>query len=211
MLYEDNDYLIHFGIKGQHWGIRRFQNEDGSLTPEGQRQREEQYRQSDFNRGADAIRAVGNAIKQRIASSNVTKTKSKKETKAQEKARKEKAKKIMIAAGAVTLAAVAAYGIHKRGQLKKSMILKSAGKDIDLSSRRKQHKYISSIKRNSRAAKKVLANEHKMARTDDKIAKAQRNLEKIKQLQEKQARQLGKATSRFDRSNSDLLKKYGIK
>ena len=28
-------YLIHHGIKGQKWGIRRFQNADGSLTAEG--------------------------------------------------------------------------------------------------------------------------------------------------------------------------------
>ena len=27
--------LYHHGIKGQKWGVRRFQNEDGSLTPEG--------------------------------------------------------------------------------------------------------------------------------------------------------------------------------
>lgn len=31
----DSGYLIHFGIKGQKWGVRRFQNEDGSLTEEG--------------------------------------------------------------------------------------------------------------------------------------------------------------------------------
>ena len=29
------DYLAHHGIKGQKWGIRRYQNEDGSLTAEG--------------------------------------------------------------------------------------------------------------------------------------------------------------------------------
>jgi len=28
-------YLVHHGIKGQRWGIRRYQNEDGSLTPAG--------------------------------------------------------------------------------------------------------------------------------------------------------------------------------
>lgn len=25
----------HYGIKGQKWGVRRFQNDDGSLTEEG--------------------------------------------------------------------------------------------------------------------------------------------------------------------------------
>lgn len=28
-------YLAHHGIKGQKWGIRRYQNSDGSLTAEG--------------------------------------------------------------------------------------------------------------------------------------------------------------------------------
>lgn len=31
----DEDFLAHFGIRGQKWGIRRYQNPDGSLTPEG--------------------------------------------------------------------------------------------------------------------------------------------------------------------------------
>lgn len=30
-------YLAHHGIKGQKWGIRRYQNEDGSLTEAGKR------------------------------------------------------------------------------------------------------------------------------------------------------------------------------
>lgn len=29
------EYIAHHGIKGQKWGIRRYQNPDGSLTPEG--------------------------------------------------------------------------------------------------------------------------------------------------------------------------------
>lgn len=42
MLYEDN-YLAHFGIKGQKWGLRRFQKLDGTLTEEGRAR----YRQPD--------------------------------------------------------------------------------------------------------------------------------------------------------------------
>ena len=30
-----DDYVVHHGILGQKWGIRRYQNADGSLTPEG--------------------------------------------------------------------------------------------------------------------------------------------------------------------------------
>lgn len=32
-----DDELAHFGTKGMHWGVRRYQNTDGSLTPEGKR------------------------------------------------------------------------------------------------------------------------------------------------------------------------------
>jgi predicted RNA-binding protein with PUA domain len=33
----DNNYLTHYGIKGMRWGVRRFQNEDGSLTRRGKK------------------------------------------------------------------------------------------------------------------------------------------------------------------------------
>ena len=43
LILEDNvnkpdllsDELTHYGVKDMHWGIRRYQNEDGTLTPLG--------------------------------------------------------------------------------------------------------------------------------------------------------------------------------
>lgn len=32
-------YLVHHGIKGQKWGVRRYQNEDGTYTEEGKKRR----------------------------------------------------------------------------------------------------------------------------------------------------------------------------
>lgn len=31
------NYLEHYGIKGMKWGVRRYQNKDGTLTAEGRK------------------------------------------------------------------------------------------------------------------------------------------------------------------------------
>ena len=33
------EIIYHHGIKGQKWGVRRYQNEDGTLTPAGKKRR----------------------------------------------------------------------------------------------------------------------------------------------------------------------------
>lgn len=32
-----SDYLVHYGVKGMKWGIRRYQRKDGTLTAAGKR------------------------------------------------------------------------------------------------------------------------------------------------------------------------------
>ena len=36
-----NQELYHYGVKGMKWGVRRYQNKDGSLTSKGKKRYEE--------------------------------------------------------------------------------------------------------------------------------------------------------------------------
>lgn len=54
----DRDYLEHHGILGMKWGIRRYQNEDGSLTPEGERR----YRETGYGERSSRTLTDRNAV-----------------------------------------------------------------------------------------------------------------------------------------------------
>ena len=58
-------YLAHHGIIGQKWGVRRYQNEDGSLTAEG----EERYGVDDHNPSKQKVDEL-NVEKQNLSSEN---------------------------------------------------------------------------------------------------------------------------------------------
>lgn len=57
-MYNKN-YLIHYGVQGQKWGLRQWQNKDGSLTPAGRehygygdpKERKAEYKQAKKNYG----------------------------------------------------------------------------------------------------------------------------------------------------------------
>lgn len=49
-MWQYNNELYHHGVKGQRWGVRRYQNPDGSLTEEGKKRygiREERVRKNE--------------------------------------------------------------------------------------------------------------------------------------------------------------------
>lgn len=48
--HDEGIYLEHHGIKGQKWGIRRFQNPDGTLTAEGKQRYNNDYTENDLKR-----------------------------------------------------------------------------------------------------------------------------------------------------------------
>lgn len=48
--------MYHHGIKGQRWGIRRYQNKDGSLTDAGQRRYERDIRENNAKKKDNRIK-----------------------------------------------------------------------------------------------------------------------------------------------------------
>ena len=45
----ENMYLAHHGIRGQRWGVRRYQNEDGTLTEAGKRRYRDDIQEIEHN------------------------------------------------------------------------------------------------------------------------------------------------------------------
>ena len=93
--------LYHHGIKGQKWGVRRFQNKDGSLTPDGERR----YDDSDGvkrNKSIHRIKMEDKFIKRGLSKNEA-------ELKASKRI---KAEKIVAAAAVLTAVSVIAYKKH---------------------------------------------------------------------------------------------------
>ena len=51
---DNNNYLMHFGVKGMKWGVRRYRNPDGTLTEEGRKR----YGLNEHSTNRDVRRAL---------------------------------------------------------------------------------------------------------------------------------------------------------
>ena len=61
-----NDYLAHYGVRGMRWGVRRYQNYDGSYTREGLRRYNESERY--YNEQLDKVKSTKELMKESTGS-----------------------------------------------------------------------------------------------------------------------------------------------
>lgn len=134
----EKDYLMHHGILGMKWGVRRYQNEDGTLTAAGKK-RYDTGTAGDMKafakeKGMDtsskgSLRSVSKAYKKEL------KEQRKERAMARSKATRENISKIVKspkakAAVGIGLAAIGSYALYTKSDTVKSTVnsLAKAGK-----------------------------------------------------------------------------------
>lgn len=61
----DTNYIMHHGVKGQRWGIRRYQNPDGSYTALGKRHRSIDTNPENWDHNTKAVTGVDDFVLKR--------------------------------------------------------------------------------------------------------------------------------------------------
>lgn len=130
-----NDYLAHYGVKGMRWGVRRYENEDGTLTALGKKRKAylDARRKASYEGSKKSIAESNYArrefndqkIRERLA---MSKKKSNRQLKLEEQYRKKgyskdeaeiqaykraRTEKVLAVAGGMAIAAIGAYAAYK--------------------------------------------------------------------------------------------------
>ena len=111
--------LQHHGIKGQRWGIRRFQNKDGSLTPAGRRRYDDgdgdgRRVENNTSKGGKTHRVPKNKSLHRLKLEEKYRNQGMSQEQAEQAAAKRIKTEALIAAAAVTtVAACVAYNKYR--------------------------------------------------------------------------------------------------
>ena len=116
--------IYHYGIKGQKWGIRRFQNSDGSLTNAGKKRYSEDPSYTEAHSKKPVSQMSNEELKRRNARLNLEKQYNDLTRK------KSTAKKVIdatIKGGATITAIMGAYGSYKKVASIALPVIKKAG------------------------------------------------------------------------------------
>ena len=106
-MYNPYSYeLYHHGILGQKWGVRKYQYEDGSLTPEGRKR---------YGLG-DRIRDFKEKRKEKYVSKKMESGMSREESEEAYEKHKKAVKTTLLVVGGITIAAAVGYAAYKSGQ-----------------------------------------------------------------------------------------------
>lgn len=112
-MYQNTPYLEHHGIKGQKWGIRRFQNEDGSLTEAGKGRYNRGVPESKTWKPEEAAYLSDEELRRRNNRLNSERSYREATTPQWKKTAKDIAKRVLLNTAVATLAAVVAVQYRK--------------------------------------------------------------------------------------------------
>jgi hypothetical protein len=123
MTEEYMEYLAHYGVKGQKWGQRQWQNEDGTYTEAGKqhygwgygRPRDTRMPQT-RHPSSPGTKGDGVDYQPRNNRTSFRPSRPQRVTQEEIEARKRRARTIVIAAAGITLTAAAAYAAYRKGK-----------------------------------------------------------------------------------------------